>query len=246
MTQSCRAMYAASVSAILVALSGCLHGSASRNGSTGGGDDREDGSSAVPVELPWDASAVRDDEAAPIVKVDLPDGKSPVPYLYGYPIYAAGSALDGIRKLRQDNWTGVEREESEDSDGVVHVVERFPELACTFEGIKESAVAYVPWQLSCELPAPKRFGGKKRPVVGALDARATPAQVVKEPSLARAFLEDWHLAEEGLERGTGTGYFNTDHGQLGFEFEKGHLARVVYLFDAPEKRWRKPELWVQP
>lgn len=245
MTQTCRAVYALGLWAFAVGLSGCLHAGGNRGGSEHG-DAAEGGGSAAPVELPWDSTAVRDDEAAPIVKVDLPDGKNPVPYLYGYPIYASGPALDGIRKLRQENWTGVERQETEDTDGVVHVTEHFPELDCTFEGIKESEVAYVPWQLSCQLPAPKRFGGKKRPVIGALDSRASPEQVVQEPSLARAFLEDWHLKEGALERGTGTGYFNTDHGQLGFEFDKGHLARVVYLFDVPEKRWRKPELWVQP
>lgn len=238
---------------LLVALAagGCAHASKARAGKRAEPDEEpraERGASTreEALEMPWDPAAVRDDEKAPIVKVERTERQTVVPYLYGYPLYAAGSAVHGIRKLRQDHWTGMERALTEDAEGVQHVVERFPELGCTFEGIQESATVYVPWQLTCEVPAPQRFGGKQRPVVGALGTRAKPAELVQEAGLSTAFLGEWHMAEGELERGNGTGYFNTAHGQLGFRYEGGQLASVVYLFDAPDKRWRKPELWMQP
>lgn len=222
------------------ALSGGSKGGETPAGNGGGGRR------AVEVEMPWETTAVRDDEKAPVVKVvTLDDGRDgvPVPYVYGYPIYGQGEALKGILKLRTDNSDGVTVDEREDEHGVIHRIEKLPQLGCFIEGVKQDEVTFVPIMLSCEVPSPKALGGKSRPVVGQLRAGARAKEVLSEPSLEKAFLGDWHLVQGDPDKGKGIGYFNTDHGQLAFEFENGRLAAVDYYFDPPHKPWQEPLLW---
>lgn len=205
----------------------------------------------VVVEMPWETTKVRDDEDAPVLRVALlDDGVDgvPVPYLYGYPLYAEGDAAQGIMKLRHDNWEGSTREKREDDNGVVHVRELLPMLGCEINGIEESEMRFVPLELRCELPAPRELGGPKRKVVGELRAGAAPEEVLEVPSLRKAFYGDFHLQSEdlGKRRRDGEGYFNTDHGQLAFGFERGKLVRISYYFDPPVESWRNPVLWTDP
>lgn len=203
----------------------------------------------VVVEMPWETTKVRDDAAAPVVRVvTLDDGAGgvPVPYLYGYPIYAGGDAIQGVAKLRTDNYDGATREAWTDEHGVKYRAEELPQVACAIEGFEETEIDFVPIVLRCALPPPKPYGGKRRPVVGALTTGARARDIVAEPSLKKAFLGDWHLIEGDPESGTGVGYFNTEHGQLAFEFVKGRLAAVAYHFDPSQKQWRQPMLWMSP
>jgi hypothetical protein len=173
----------------------------------------------------------------------------PVPYLYGYPLYAEGDALRGIAKLRADNYEGATRETLEDENGVVHLLERLPMLGCEIEGIQETEAQFVPLELRCELPPPRELGGSKRPVLGSLQAGASPGQILKEPSIVKAFYGQWHLTQgeaPNKGKGDGLGFFNTDHGLLGFTFARGKLVRVAYYFDPPVKNWRDPALWMPP
>jgi len=190
----------------------------------------------------------RDDSKAPLLRVELrgsPSSPVPVPFLYGYPLYAEGPALQGVQLLRQDNWTGYMRQDEPQPDGVMKVVESFPALGCTFEGIQEDESHYVPLNITCDVPLP-RERGEKRPIVGDVAANAKLAVVEKEPSLQKAFLGEWHAKGDGFDSGEGEGYFDTPHGLLGFGFRKGKLNRVQFVFDTAEKRWRKPELWQAP
>jgi len=191
----------------------------------------------------------RDDAKAPLVRVELrgsPSAPIAVPYLYGYPLYAEGPSLQGLQLLRQDNWNDYRKEVLTQPDGVVRVVETFPALGCTFEGIQEDESHYVPLSLTCDLPAPKERGNPKRPVVGEVSTSAKASAVVEEPSLRKAFFGEWHAQGQGFEAGDGPAYFDTPNGLLGFGFKKGKLAQVSFVFDPAEKRWRKPELWQEP
>lgn len=204
---------------------------------------------AVVVELPWDSTKVRDDAKAPIVSVVvLDDGADgvPVPYLYGYPLYADGEAKQGVFKLRADNRQGAAFSDRTDEHGVVHRTESLPQIGCTLEGFQEAEDRFAPVSLRCALPAPKAYGGRDRPVVGKLKVGARAADVVHEPSLEKAFLGEWHLVDGQPDKGAGSGYFNTDHGQLAFEFVKGRLGAVTYYFDPGVKGWRTPVLWMGP
>jgi hypothetical protein len=201
--------------------------------------------------MPWETTKVRDDVEAPVVQVLLlNDGKRgvPVPYVYGYPIYPEGEAVQGLLKLRQDNMEGESREQREDERGVVHVRELLPKLGCVIEGVQETETQFVPLELRCDVPPPRDLGGAKRPVFGDVRAGAAPRDVLAQPIVAKAFYGDFHLQSDGLDKGKGegTGYFNTDHGQLAFGFAKGKLVSVSYLFDPPVKAWRDPALWAGP
>jgi len=74
----------------------------------------EQAPSAVMVDVPGSNPKERDDETAPLLKTAV-HGKAPnqivVPSVYGYPLYAEGAALEGLRLLRQDNWNGYDRQE---------------------------------------------------------------------------------------------------------------------------------------
>jgi hypothetical protein len=202
----------------------------------------------VVVNVPWDTSG-RDDPSVPVLRVTIFENGAdgvPVPYLYGYPLYAGGSAARGILKLRQDNWEEVEQEEFQDEQGVVHFREDFRSLKCAIEGIKETETKRIPRTLICDLPAPKKLGGRKRPVVGELRTGARADDVVMEPSLAEAFLGDWHLTDDGFAGGNGIGYFNTENGLLAFEFKRGRLTSIGFYFDPTDKRWQEPVLWIKP
>jgi len=236
----------------VVALFGCgLFGEGSKASETidESGSGRSQPSGAVAVEMPWETTKVRDDQSAPMLRVAvLEDGKRavPVPYVYGYPIYGEGPALNGVMKLRMDNWDGASREQREDDQGVLRVRELLPKLGCTIEGVLENETQFVPLELRCSVPPPRDLGGGKRPVFGELRAGATPRDVLAEPVVRQAFHGDWHLQSEGLAKGKGEGVFNTDHGQLAFGFERGKLASVAYYFDPPVKGWRDPNLWALP
>jgi hypothetical protein len=200
------------------------------------------------VDAPSSNPAERDDPKAAIMRVQVlgsPGNPVTVPYVYGYPMYADGAAIQGVRMLRQDNWTGYMREDQPDANGVVHVKESFPVLGCIFEGVQEDEAHYVPFYVECDLPAPAERG-KGRPAVGQLGAAAKADAVTKEPSLAKAFLGEWHATTAGFDGNEGAGYFDTAHGLVGFGFAKGKLNRVAFLFDPAEQRWRTPELWQPP
>lgn len=203
----------------------------------------------VKVEMAHGVPIGRDETGQAILRVDVFESRKEliaVPYLYGYPLFSGKGASAGIRKLRHENWEGYERVEHESKDGLLHVTEKFPALRCRFEGVQESPEKYVPLSLVCAVPPTPELGGAKRAVVGGLRAGATPSEVRNEPSLVHAFLGEWHATSPGFNGKEGTGYFATPDGLLGFEFEKGRLSRVAFLFDAPTKEWRRPELWAAP
>lgn len=204
--------------------------------------------STVMIDAPGSNPADRDDESAPLVKTAI-HGRAPnqivVPSVFGYPLYAEGAALQGLRLLRQDNWTGYDRAEQIQPDGVVRVFESFPALGCTFEGIEEDEERYVPLTMLCDLPVP-RERGSNRPVVGTLQVGAKAEAVPKDPALARAFFGEWHATSDGFSGQDGIGYFDTPSGLLGFVFAEGRLTQISYLFDTSEQRWRTPDLWKAP
>lgn len=224
---------------------GCLSATPKTDTTKGGSLPTDYGSEArtsIQIETPSSQPAERDDKRAPLVRVAVFGSSSQpvgVPYLYGYPLYADGGALQGVRLLRQDNWDGAERTEAPGADGVVHVKERLPALNCEFTGIQEDETKYVPLTLECDLPA-------KRPVIGNVGAGARAAAVLKDPSIEKAFLGEWHATTQGFDAGDGTGYFDTPHGLLGFRFKNGKLAGVSFTFSPPEQRWRTQELWTDP
>lgn len=209
---------------------------------------REEHASAVMIDPPGSNPSERDDASAPMLEMEV-HGRAPnqvvVPNFYGYPLYAEGAALQGLRLLRQDNWNGYDRQEQTQPDGVVRVFESFPVLGCTFEGIEEDESHYVPLTLTCDVPAP-RDRGTERPVAGGVLAGAKADSVPKDPSLAKAFFGEWHAVSDGFSGDEGTGYFDTPSGLLGFGFHGGHLVSVSYVFDTAEKRWRTPDLWKAP
>jgi hypothetical protein len=234
---------------LLIALLGCKTAHHSLRGESNQQASNSAESEAVMVEMPPNNPPERDDPKAPVLRVELRgprDQAVAVPYLYGYPLYAEDPAIHGLRMLRQENWAGYEREVHKEQDGVIRVVESFPELGCVFEGVQEDEGAYVPFSMECNLPPPKKRGGYKRPVVGEVLLGARADSVPKEESLAKAFFGDWHATTAGFDGNNGAGYFDTAHGLLGFGFKKGRLTSVGFVFDPPEKRWRSPELWAPP
>jgi hypothetical protein len=207
-----------------------------------------DHSEPVAVDMPEHNPAERDDAKAPMLRVELKGSTTQpvaVPYLYGYPLYAEEPAIQGLRLLRQDNWAGYSRQVHKAQDGVIRVVETFPELGCVFDGVQEDEGRYVPLSMECNLPAPKKRG-VKRPVVGDIAVGAKADAVPKEASLAKAFLGEFHATTNGFEGGNGAGYFDTPHGLIGFGFKKGKLNSIGFVFDPPEQRWRDAELWQPP
>jgi hypothetical protein len=211
-------------------------------------DHGQEQSRSVVLETPASSPVERDDRKAPVVRVAVFGSSSEpigVPYLYGYPMYADGTALQGVRLMRQDNWSGVERTEQQGDGGVLRVKELLPSIGCEFEGIQEDVGKYVPLSVTCELPQPR---GKNvpRPVIGEVTPGARVAAVLAEPSLAKAFLGEFHAQTPGLEAGDGIGYFDTPHGLLGFGFKNGKLSSVSFVFAPPQPNWRTQELWNEP
>lgn len=203
---------------------------------------------SVVLETPASSPVERDDRKVPIVRIALFGTSSEpvgVPYLYGYPMYAEGTALQGVRLMRQDNWAGVERTEQQGDGGVMHVKELLPSIGCEFVGIQEDVGKYVPLSVECELPQ-ARGKNVPRPVVGEVTAGARVAAVLGEPTLAKAFLGEFHAQTPGLESGDGVGYFDTPHGLLGFGFKNGKLSSVSFVFAPPQTNWRTQELWNEP
>jgi len=232
--------------------SGCIaakptaKGAESANGLSS--DYGQEQARSIVLETPASSPIERDDRKAPVVRVAVFGTSSEpvgVPYLYGYPMYAEGTALQGVRLMRHDNWSGVERTEQQGEGGVLHVKERLPSIGCEFTGIQEDVGRYVPLSVECELPQ-ARGKNVPRPVVGELTAGARVAAVLSEPSLAKAFLGEFHAQTPGLESGDGVGYFDTPHGLLGFGFKNGKLSTVSFVFAPPQTNWRTQELWNEP
>jgi hypothetical protein len=199
----------------------------------------------VPVTMPPEPAALRDDRSAPVLQVATA-GNVVFPVVYGYPIYPEGDASRGIATLRSENWSGAHQTDSSDEAGVTHAVEQLPQLGCRFDGIRENMNKFVPVSLTCELPAPKALGGSKRPVLGELMAGAKAEQLLQDKSIQEAFLGAFHLTTDDFAMGSGTGFFNTTHGQLAFVFARKKLTRFVYYFDPGVKGWQNPALWVKP
>ncbi len=235
--------------AVLCAMaSACLSGQQSAKRAESAPGAYGGGSAVIALDPPMSGPPERDDRKAPIVRVAVFGSSSEpvaVPYIYGYPLYADGSARDGVRLMRQDNWTGFERDEQNGEDGLTHVVEHLPALNCQFLGIQEDIGRYVPQSVECALPMGKERGGA-RPVVGGIVPGMKPAAVLSDPALAKAFLGEWHAKTPGFDSGTGIGYFDTPHGLLGFGFKNGRLSTVSFVFAATEAAWRAPELWLEP
>ena len=204
-----------------------------------------DSDEPVEISMPHAAAAVRDNRSAPILQV-VAAGKITYPSVYGYPLYPEGDAARGIPALRSENWSGARQQDNEEQSGVVHAVEELPQLGCRFDGIRENINKFVPVSLTCELPAPKALGGAKRPVMAAVGAGAKPEQLLRNKSVQEAFLGEFHLTSDDFNSGSGTGYFNTTHGQLAFVFAHKKLTRFVYYFDPGVKGWQNPALWVKP
>jgi hypothetical protein len=205
-------------------------------------------SRSIVLDTPTSTPIERDDRKAPLLRVAVFGSSSQpigVPYLYGYPLYAQGTALQGVRLLRQDNWAGLDRTEQEGEGGVINVVEKLPSLNCEFTGVQEDVNRYVPLSMTCDLPAPKSRGGV-RPVIGDIGAGARVAAVLAEPTIAKAFLGEFHAQTPGLDSGDGVGYFDTPDGLLGFGFKNGKLSSVSFVFAPPQQSWRTQELWAEP
>jgi hypothetical protein len=205
-------------------------------------------SRSIVLDTPTSAPVERDDRKAPVVRVAVFGSSSQpvgVPYLYGYPLYAQGTALQGVRLMRQDNWNGLERTEQQGEGGVVHVIEKLPSLNCEFTGIQEDVGRYVPLSVECDLPTPKARGAA-RPAIGEVSPGARVAALLQERSIAQAFLGEFHAQTADLESGDGIGYFDTPDGLLGFGFKNGKLATVSFVFAPPQQSWRTQELWNEP
>jgi hypothetical protein len=129
---------------------------------------------------------------------------------------------------------------------VVHASEDLPQLGCRFDGIRENVNKFVPLSLTCELPAPKSLGGAKRPVLDNVAAGAKAEQLLQDKTIQDTFMGAFHLTSDDFAAGSGTGYFNTTHGQLAFVFARKKLTRFVYYFDPSVKGWQNPALWVKP
>jgi hypothetical protein len=199
---------------------------------------------SLAVSMPADASEVRDDQAAAILMLSSAD-QIVFPYVYGYPIYPEGALRRGIAELRAQNRQGAERALIQNDSGVTLAREELPELGCRFDGYEDRS-GFVPIALSCELPAPKALGGARRPVIGAVAAFAKPDQLLQDPEIKQLFFGAFHLTSDDFAGGSGTGYFNTTHGQLAFGFAHAKLVRFTYYFDPGVKAWQDPQLWVQP
>jgi hypothetical protein len=224
---------------------GCATTGSHKGGLDESGSPLSGDTSNVAVAMPRETAAARDNRAAPILQVATV-GNVVFPYVYGYPIYPEGDAARGILALRGENANGAKQVDREDAEGVVHAVEDLPQLGCKFEGIRENLNKFVPLSLTCELPAPKGLGGSKKPVLGALMVGAKAEQVLQEPTVKQTFLGAFHLTSDDFASGSGTGYFNTTHGQLALVFSRKKLARFVYYFDPGVKGWQNPVLWVRP
>jgi hypothetical protein len=207
--------------------------------------DGESDATDVAVAMPLDAAAVRDDPSAAILMITSV-GRTTFPSVYGYPIYPDGDAARGIPKLRSDNYAGAHPSEIENDSGVKLAREELPRLGCRFDGVRETAVKFVPISLTCELPAPKALGGANRPVVDQLSVAAKAEDLLKQPSVETAFLGEFHLTSDDAATGEHTGYFNTTHGQLAFVYVRKRLTRFVYYFDPGVHGWQNQELWVKP
>lgn len=209
-------------------------------------ESKTEGSTYIPI--PMGVSDELSDSSLPILRIELIENKKnqmvPVPFFYGYPFYASVEAKAGIYRFREDVWTGYLRDESIDDDGVTYLTEIFPDVDCSFYGILETKEKYIPMYLECMLPPPNGMGGRKRPVIDNAMTGASPKQILEQPTIKKAFLGDWHAVTPGFEDGDGTGYFNTEHGQIGFGFKNGKLNKLVYMFDPPVKLWRSPEIWM--
>lgn len=230
-----------------VLLLACGHAAPAVRGEEGGGTTA-DHVEVVSVDLPKSNPPERDDPKAPLLHFRLLGAKAQpivVPYFYGYPLYAEGAAIQGVRMLRQENWDGYAREEQTDADGVIHVIEKFPALGCRFEGVQEDETTYVPLFMECGVPAPKARGSQ-RPVVAGLGPKGKADQIPKGDGLAKVFLGEWHATTEAADGTMDAGYFDTPFGLVGFRFKKSKLTAVAFVFDAPERRWRKPDLWRPP
>ncbi|MBN1652992.1 MAG: hypothetical protein JXA30_04375 [Deltaproteobacteria bacterium] len=208
----------------------------------------KDSTGSIHIPIPIGISDELREAGRPVFRVELIDDGTgrmvPVPFFYGYPFYGTIEAKVGIYRFREDVWTGYTREQSVDNDGVTYLTETFPEANCTFYGILETSEKYIPMYLECLLPPPNNLGGRKRPIVGNLLTGATAQEILDEPSIKQIFLGDWHAVTPDFENSDGTGYFNTEHGQIGFGFKEGKLHKLVYMFDPPVKVWRSPEIWV--
>jgi hypothetical protein len=201
-------------------------------------------SESVSIEMPREAAARRDDHNSPILEVSTVNNVV-FASVYGYPLYPEGDAARGLISLRRENAQGAHDTDKEDSDGVVHATEELPAIGCRFEGIRENVNKYVPVSLACDVPAPKSLGGSKRPVLGGISAGAKAEQILKDPAVQQHFFGAFHLTSDDFAAGSGTGYFNTTHGQLALVFSKKHLTRFVYYFDPGVKGWQNPALWVK-
>ena len=90
------------------------------------------------------------------------------------------------------------------------------------------------------------LGGAKRPVLGHVSSGAKADQLLEDKSVQDTFLGEFHLKSDDFASGSGTGYFNTTHGQLAFVFSKKKLSKFIYYFDPNVKGWQNPALWVKP
>ena len=233
--------------AYALAALGCARSTGPKTAASEEVSGAEDEAEATPAEvsMPLDAASVRDDPAAAIITISSM-GRNVFAYVYGYPLYPEGDAARGIPKLRSDNWAGAHSSEEQDESGVKLAHEELPQLGCSFDGVRESAVKFVPISLTCELPAPKPLGGAGRPVVDRLLVSAKAEDLLQQPSVETAFLGEFHLTSDDPVSGAHTGYFNTTHGQLAFVYQKKRLARFVYYFDPGVQGWQNQELWVKP
>jgi kynureninase len=77
-------------------------------------------------------------------------------------------------------------------------------------------------------------------------AGAKAEQLLQDKTIQDTFMGAFHLTSDDFAAGSGTGYFNTTHGQLAFVFAKKKLTRFVYYFDPGVKGWQNPASWVKP
>jgi hypothetical protein len=196
----------------------------------------------VAVEMPAEAPEVRTNGNAPILSV-VTIGDVVYAYVYGYPFYPEGEAARGISELRKASADGAKHSKSVDQDGVVHAVEVLPAIGCRFDGIRQDKTTFVPVSLTCDLPAPTALGGAKRPVLGAISAGAKAEEILKEPTVVENFLGAFHLTSDDFAAGSGSGFFNTTHGQIAFVFKEQKLDHFVYYFDPGVNGWREAKSW---
>lgn len=196
----------------------------------------------VPVEMPAEAAAVRDNASAPILGIVTID-EVVYPYVYGYPIYPEGDGARGLLELRKASAEGAKVDKKRDNDGVQHVAEELPAIGCRIDGVRENKDKFVPVSLTCDLPAPKALGGAKRPVLGGLSAGAKAGEILKEPTVEENFLGAFHLTSDDFAGGSGTAFFNTTHGQIALVFKSQKLDHFVYYFDPGVAGWQNPATW---